>query len=154
MTESDEQRGFDSVQVGVTQEELERMSDTNLAVWQANNAPQEAREHLAKYEWQRRAAERQMAARFALDKQLAKTGRMWGLLVAAIGVGGALLGVIVGNALKQESPPKPAAQIQQQLISPSQPPPASLAAPSIAPAGSPTPAPAPVASHPAIKKAP
>jgi hypothetical protein len=61
---------FNKVRLDVTQEELARMSDSSLALWQANDTPAKAREHLATYEWQRRIAERQMRERFALDQKL------------------------------------------------------------------------------------
>lgn len=88
---------YNKAKLEVTQEELSRMSDSSLALWQANNMPAAAREHLAKYEWQRRIAERQMKERFALDQKLAKGNRRWALGGVCLGIIGSLLGVWLGK---------------------------------------------------------
>jgi len=85
------------VKLQISTDELARMSDSSLALWQANNTSAEAREHLAKYEWQRRIAERQMKERYALDQKLAKGNRWWGLVASIVGVIGTLLGVWLGK---------------------------------------------------------
>lgn len=145
MAESDLERGFNSVMVGITQEELEAMSDTNLALWQAENNKPQAREHLAKYEWQRRIAERQMAARFALDQKLASGNRWTALGCAIIGAAVALAGVFIGHELKTNTQATLAAQQPAPKIAP--PPPSSEGVEPlrIAPAESPKSAPVPTA---------
>jgi len=89
----------DRVRLEITPEELASMSDSSLALWQANNTPAEAREHLAKYEWQRRFAERQMKERFALDQKLAEGNRRWAIAASMVGVIGSLLGVWLGKTV-------------------------------------------------------
>lgn len=83
---------FNKVKLEITQEELAHMSDSSLALWQANETPEKAREHLAKYEWQRRVSERQMKERFALDQKLADGNRRWAIGGVVLGVTCTLLG--------------------------------------------------------------
>ena len=112
---------FNKVKLEITQEELSRMSDSSLALWQAENMPADARDHLAKYEWQRRIAERQMRERFALDQKLARENRWWGLGVSIVGVIGTILGVWLGKFVwvgQPAIPPQESAAISKSSTQP------------------------------------
>ena len=123
---------YNKVKLEITQEELARMSDSSLALWQANNTPAEAREHLAKYEWQRRISERQMKERFALDQKLAKENRWWGLGASIVGVIGTVLGVWLGKFVWVGHPATPPQESAAVSTAPIQPPASSNSATSAA----------------------
>jgi len=90
----------------VTPQDLERMTDSELALWHSRYVATEARERLAAYEWQRRLAARQLEERFGLDEKLHRTNRWWQIVTAAIGVtaaiAGATTGAFMNNLLAQQ----------------------------------------------------
>lgn len=123
---------YNKAKLEITQEELARKSDSSLALWQAKNMPAEAREHLAKYEWQRRISERQMKERFALDKKLAEGNRRWAIAASMVGVIGSLLGVWLGKFVWVGQPATPQQESASISKAPTQPPELSKSATSAA----------------------
>ena len=105
--------------LGVSRNELEGMSDAELAQWQAGWKPETEKHILADKEWTRRLSMRQLGEQFKLEERLAKVNRWWSIGSAFIGVVGTLAGVALG-AWWQASPPL-ATSASNPTIAPSAP---------------------------------
>jgi hypothetical protein len=91
---------------GVSREELEQLSDVELAQFQNGWNPEATRHILASREWDRRLAMRQLQEQFRLDERLAEANRWWSIWVAIIGVLATLAGAVIGAVLQARlSPP-------------------------------------------------
>ena len=101
---------------GVTQEELEALSDVELAQFQNGWNPEATRDILASKEWERRLAMRQLQEQFRLEEKLATVNRWWGIGSSLIGVVGTLAGVLLGLWL---APPAASTTASGPAVAPS-----------------------------------
>ena len=85
---------------GVTQEELEALSEVELAQFQNGWNPEATRDILASKEWERRLAMRQLQEQFKLEEKVANINRWWGIWASVIGVVGTLAGAVIGAKLQ------------------------------------------------------
>ena len=66
-------------------ENLEGLSDADLAHWQNGWNPEARRHILAQKEWARRLAMSQLQEQFKLEEKVANANRWWGVWAAVIG---------------------------------------------------------------------
>ena len=91
-------------------DELEGLSDVDLAHWQNGWNPEAKRHILAQKEWARRLAMHQLQEQFKLEEQVAKANRWWSIWAAVIGVVGTLAGAVIGAVLQAKLSPSTAQQ--------------------------------------------
>ena len=96
-------------------EELDKLSDDDLAHWQHGWNPEAVRHILAQKEWARRLAMRQLHEQFKLDEKVANTNRRWSIGASLLGVVGTLAGAVIGAKLQgaKATDQTPTAQIVQ-----------------------------------------
>ena len=82
--------------VGISRAELQAMPDSELAHWQSQCKPGDAKHTLAEREWQRRMISHQLAEQFQLDSKLAAAGERAMRFAAILGVVGTLAGAAIG----------------------------------------------------------
>lgn len=104
--------------------DLSKMSDSELANWQAGWKQHTGDYILADREWERRM----ISHEFSLQKQLAAANRTWSVIAAIIGVIGALAGAWLGAYLQSQAQPIPQASSQSTQRQTSQSPAQSKAA--------------------------
>ena len=99
-----EREAFAEGFAGVSREELEEMSDIELAQLHNGWNPEATRYILAEKEWTRRLAMRQLQEQFKLEEKVANTNRRWSIAAALIGVVGTLAGAVIGAKLQGGTP--------------------------------------------------
>ena len=92
--------------------DLSKMSDGELAKWQAGWQQHTGDYILADREWERRM----ISHEFSLQKQLAAANRKWSVIAAVIGVVGTLAGAWLGASLQSNAQrtPQESSQSAQQ----------------------------------------
>lgn len=104
--------------LGTSPDELEKLSDAELASWQSHIPAGLPQHILAEKEWQRRIAIRQLREQFKLEEKIANGNRWWGMAAAVVGVIGTLSGVWLGKHLEPSALQATAQQAQTQAASP------------------------------------
>jgi hypothetical protein len=127
MTNSVEDVAFEDGFRGVSQADLESMSDGALADWQANRQTGTALSILGEREWQRRLMVKQLREQFDLNSRLAeaseRANRFTMLCVVAATIVGAIIGggaTLIGAKMQQAPLPSLASpsSISQPKIAP------------------------------------